>query len=79
MRDSIQQQGGEVDGALAKVLKLLRCGGGDYEKLGTLGLLKKALGSARRRRTIWLSLYRHRRVSCENRAASKMQLVGHRA
>lgn len=42
VRDSIQQQGGEVDQeALAKLLKLLRYVGGDYEKAGTFDLLKK--------------------------------------
>jgi len=49
VRDSIQQQGGEVDQeALAKLLKLLRYVGGDYEKPATFGLLKKTLGSATR-------------------------------
>ncbi len=49
VRDSIQQQGGEIDQeALAKLLKLLRYVGGDYEKTGTFDLLKKTLGSARR-------------------------------
>src|SRR5438477_11421696 len=49
MRDSIQQQGGEIDHeALAKLLKLLRYVGGDYEKAGTFDLLKKTLGSASR-------------------------------
>jgi glucose-6-phosphate 1-dehydrogenase len=49
VRDSIQQQGGEVDQeALAKLLKLLRYVGGDYEKPGTFDLLKKTLGSASR-------------------------------
>jgi len=49
VRDSIQQQGGEVDQeALAKLLKLLRYVGGDYEKAGTFDLLKKTLGSASR-------------------------------
>jgi glucose-6-phosphate 1-dehydrogenase len=33
---------------LAKVLKLLRYVGGDYEKLEILTLLKRALGSVRR-------------------------------
>src|SRR3984893_14551098 len=47
VRDSIQQQGGEIDHeALAKLLKLLRYVGGDYEKAGTFDLLKKTLGSA---------------------------------
>jgi glucose-6-phosphate 1-dehydrogenase len=49
VRDSIQQQGGEVDqGALAKLLNLLRYVGGDYEKPETFELLKKTLGSASR-------------------------------
>jgi glucose-6-phosphate 1-dehydrogenase len=49
VRDSIQQQGGEIDQeALAKLLNLLRYVGGDYEKPGTFDLLKKTLGSASR-------------------------------
>ena len=49
VRDSIQQQGGEIDQeALAKLLKLLRYVGGDYEKPGTFDQLKKTLGSASR-------------------------------
>src|SRR6266581_6016204 len=49
VRDSIQQQGGEVDQeALTKLLKLLCYVGGDYEKAGTFDLLKKTLGSASR-------------------------------
>src|SRR6202166_39099 len=49
VRDSIQQQEGEIDQeALAKLLKLLRYVGGDYEKPGTFDLLKKTLGSASR-------------------------------
>jgi glucose-6-phosphate 1-dehydrogenase len=49
VRDSIQQQGGEFDHeALAKLLKLLRYVGGDYEKAETFDLLKKTLGSASR-------------------------------
>src|SRR5512140_1230282 len=49
VRDSIQQQGGEIDQeALAKLLKLLLYVGGDYEKPGTFELLKKTLGSASR-------------------------------
>ena len=49
VRDSIQQQGGEIDQeALAKLLKLLRYVGGDYEKPGTFDELKKTLGSASR-------------------------------
>src|SRR5436190_2558806 len=49
VRDSIRQQGGEIDQeALAKLLKLLRYVGGDYEKPATFELLKKTLGSASR-------------------------------
>src|SRR6202140_797058 len=49
VRDSIQQQGGDIDQeALAKLLKLLRYVGGDYEKPETFDLLKKTLGSASR-------------------------------
>ncbi len=49
VRDSIRQQTGEIDQeALAKLLKLLRYVGGDYEKLATFDLLKKTLGSASR-------------------------------
>src|SRR6202790_2131890 len=49
VRDSIQQQGGDVDQeALAKLLKLLRYVGGDYEKPGTFDLLQKTLGSTSR-------------------------------
>jgi glucose-6-phosphate 1-dehydrogenase len=49
VRDSIQQQGGEIDqAALAKLLILLRYVGGDYEKPETFELLKKTLGSASR-------------------------------
>src|SRR6478752_4896282 len=49
VRDSIQQQGTEIDQeALAKLLNLLRYVGGDYEKPGTFELLKKTLGSASR-------------------------------
>jgi glucose-6-phosphate 1-dehydrogenase len=48
-RDSIQQQGGEIDQeALAKLLKLLRYVGGDYEKPATFDLLKKTLSAASR-------------------------------
>src|SRR6476660_5840708 len=48
-RDSIQQQGGKIDQeALARLLKLLRYVGGDYEKPETFDLLKKTLGSASR-------------------------------
>jgi glucose-6-phosphate 1-dehydrogenase len=47
--DSIQQQDSDIDQeALAKLLKLLRYVGGDYEKPGTFDELKKTLGSASR-------------------------------
>src|SRR5450755_1318995 len=47
VRDSIQQQGGEIDQeVLAKLLNLLRYVGGDYEKPETFTLLKKTLGSS---------------------------------
>jgi glucose-6-phosphate 1-dehydrogenase len=49
VRDSIQQQGGEIDQeALAKLLNLLRYVGGDYGKPETFTLLKKTLGSSSR-------------------------------
>jgi glucose-6-phosphate 1-dehydrogenase len=49
VRDSIQQQGGDIDQeVLAKLLKLLRYVGGDYEKPATFDLLKKTLASANR-------------------------------
>jgi glucose-6-phosphate 1-dehydrogenase len=49
VRDSIQQQGEEINQeALAKLLNLLRYVGGDYEKPETFELLKKTLGSASR-------------------------------
>jgi glucose-6-phosphate 1-dehydrogenase len=49
VRESIQQQSGDVNQkALAKLLKLVRYVGGDYEKPATFDLLKKTLGSARR-------------------------------
>lgn len=49
VRDSIQQQGGDIDQqALAKLLQLLRYVGGDYEKHETFDLLKKTLGSSHR-------------------------------
>src|SRR6202171_2769805 len=49
VRDSVQQQGSEIDQeALDKLLKLLRYVGGDYEKSGTFDELKKTLGSASR-------------------------------
>jgi glucose-6-phosphate 1-dehydrogenase len=47
VRDSIQQQGDDIDPeALAKLLKLLRYVGGDYEAPATFDLLKKTVGSA---------------------------------
>src|SRR6266852_8981142 len=47
VRDSVQQQGEDVDQeALAKLLKLLRYVGGDYQEPATFDLLKKTLGSA---------------------------------
>ena len=47
VRDSVQQQGDDIDQeALAKLLKLLRYVGGDYQEPATFDLLKKALGSA---------------------------------
>jgi glucose-6-phosphate 1-dehydrogenase len=49
VRDSVQQQGGKIDqDALAKLLKLLRYVGGDYQKPATFDLLKQTLGSASR-------------------------------
>src|ERR1700694_2058602 len=49
VRDSIQQQGDDINQeALAKLLKLLRYVGGDYEKPGTFRLLQKTLGSTSR-------------------------------
>ena len=49
VRDSIQQQGDDINQeALARLLKLLRYVGGDYEKPGTFDLLQKTLGSASR-------------------------------
>jgi len=49
VRDSIQQQGGDIDQeALAKLLNLLHYVGGDYEKPETFDLLKKTHGSASR-------------------------------
>src|SRR5438477_12789105 len=49
VRDSIQQQRGEIDQeALAKLLKLLRYVGGDYENPATFDLLEKTLSSASR-------------------------------
>src|ERR1700680_2669713 len=49
VRDSIQQQGGDIDQeALAKLLKLLRYVGGAYEKPETFDLDRKSLGSASR-------------------------------
>jgi glucose-6-phosphate 1-dehydrogenase len=47
VRDSVQQQGDNIDQeALAKLLKLLRYVGGDYEEPASFDLLKKTLGSA---------------------------------
>jgi glucose-6-phosphate 1-dehydrogenase len=47
VRDSIHQKGDDIDReALAKLLKLLRYVGGDYERTETFDLLKKTLGSA---------------------------------
>ncbi len=49
VRDSVQQQGEDVDQeALAKLLKLLRYVGGDYQEPATFDLLKKTLGGATR-------------------------------
>ncbi len=49
VRDSVQQQGKDIDQeALAKLLKLLRYVGGDYQKPATFDLLKKTLGGATR-------------------------------
>src|SRR6185369_18073950 len=49
VRDSIQQQGTEIDhAALSKLLQLLRYVGGDYQKHETFELLKKTLGSSNR-------------------------------
>ncbi|HEY6351210.1 MAG TPA: glucose-6-phosphate dehydrogenase [Candidatus Angelobacter sp.] len=49
VRDSVQQQGDDIaQAALAKLVKLLRYVGGDYEDPTTFDLLKKALGSADR-------------------------------
>jgi glucose-6-phosphate 1-dehydrogenase len=47
VRDSVQRAGAVIDQeALAKLLKLLRYVGGDYQEPATFDLLKKALGSA---------------------------------
>jgi glucose-6-phosphate 1-dehydrogenase len=47
VRDSVRQQEDEIDEeALARLLKLLRYVGGDYEVPATFDLLKKTLGSA---------------------------------
>jgi glucose-6-phosphate 1-dehydrogenase len=78
VRDSIQQQGGEVDQeALAKLLKLLRYVGGDYEKAGTFDLLKKRLAQPVARRTILqfhpISLQVSRNLS-QNRVASRIRV-----
>src|SRR6266700_7639695 len=49
VRDSVQQQGGDIDqDVLAKLLKLLRNVGGNYQQPATFDLLKKTLGSAAR-------------------------------
>jgi glucose-6-phosphate 1-dehydrogenase len=49
VRDSVQQQGEDIDHkALAKLLKLLRYVGGDYTEPATFDLLKKTLGVAAR-------------------------------
>jgi len=49
VRDSIRQQGTEIDhAALSKLLQLLRYVGGDYQKQETFDLLKKTLGSSSR-------------------------------
>jgi len=49
VRESVQQQGGNIDQqALDKLLKLLCYVGGDYQKPETFELLKKTLGSATR-------------------------------
>src|SRR6202045_2250219 len=49
VRDSVQQQGGDIDQeALAKLLKLLGYVGGDYKEPATFDALKKALGGATR-------------------------------
>jgi glucose-6-phosphate 1-dehydrogenase len=48
VRDSVQQQGDDIDqAALAKLLKLLRYVGGDYEDAATFEVLKKTLGSVK--------------------------------
>jgi glucose-6-phosphate 1-dehydrogenase len=49
VRDSVQQQGGDIDQqALAKLLKLLCYVGGNYQEPETFELLKKTLGAAAR-------------------------------
>ena len=49
VRDSVQQQGGDIDQeALAKLVQLLHYVGGDYQEPATFDLLKKTLGSAAR-------------------------------
>ena len=49
VRDSVQQQGGDIDQeALAKLLQLLGYVGGDYQEPATFDALKKALGGATR-------------------------------
>jgi glucose-6-phosphate 1-dehydrogenase len=47
VRDSVQQQGADIDqAALAKLLKLLSYVGGDYQERATFDRLKETLGSA---------------------------------
>src|SRR6202158_3183949 len=49
VRDSVQQQGADIDQeGLTKLLNLLRYVGGDYGEPATFDLLKKTLGSASR-------------------------------
>jgi glucose-6-phosphate 1-dehydrogenase len=49
VRDSVQQQGQDIDQeALAKLLTLLRYVGGDYQEPATFDLLKKTIGAATR-------------------------------
>src|ERR1700730_14442654 len=58
VRDSVQQQGDEIDQkALVRLLKLLRYVGGDYQEPATFDLLKKTLGSAAH------PVYKCRRIS----------------
>jgi hypothetical protein len=54
VRDSIHQQGGEIDQeALARLLTLLRYVGGDYERPETFDLLKKRSARRAAQCTIW--------------------------